>query len=160
MKRKKGAYHGGGRRGGGRRGVAAAAHAEAGRDHARDGRDEPHHDPEFGHGHRYGGAGHGGRCRYAGVGHHRQALRGLQRRGTRRTVDRRDGQGDAPAELEQSEAELASCKTEYEYQTKNYARTRTLHEKELVSDAEYDEAFYQYESRATPTNRPRRPSSR
>ena len=49
------------------------------------------------------------------------------------------------AELEQSEAELASCKTEYEYQTKNYARTRTLHEKELVSDAEYDEAFYQYE---------------
>lgn len=49
------------------------------------------------------------------------------------------------AELEQSEAELASCKTEYEYQTKNYARTRTLHEKELVSDAEYDEAFYLYE---------------
>lgn len=49
------------------------------------------------------------------------------------------------AELEQSEAELASCKTEYEYQTKNYARTRALHEKELVSDAEYDEAFYQYE---------------
>lgn len=49
------------------------------------------------------------------------------------------------AELEQSEAELASCRNEYEYQTKNYARTRTLHEKELVSDAEYDEAFYLYE---------------
>lgn len=49
------------------------------------------------------------------------------------------------AELEQSEAELASSKNEYEYQTKNYARTRTLHEKELVSDAEYDEAFYLYE---------------
>lgn len=49
------------------------------------------------------------------------------------------------AELEQSEAELASCKNEYEYQTKSYARTRTLHEKELVSDAEYDEAFYLYE---------------
>ena len=49
------------------------------------------------------------------------------------------------AELEQSEAELASCKNEYEYQTKGYARTRTLHEKELVSDAEYDEAFYLYE---------------
>lgn len=91
----KGAYHGGGR-GGGWRGMAAAAHAEAGRDHARDGHDEPHHDPELGHGHRYGGAGHGGGCRYAGVGHHRQALRGLQRRGARRTADRRDGQGDAP----------------------------------------------------------------
>ena len=49
------------------------------------------------------------------------------------------------AELKQSEAELASSRTEYEYQTKNYARTRTLHEKELVSDAEYDEAFYLYE---------------
>ncbi|HJA98154.1 MAG TPA: efflux RND transporter periplasmic adaptor subunit [Candidatus Alistipes avicola] len=50
------------------------------------------------------------------------------------------------AELESAQAQLASSKTEYEYQTKNYARTRTLHEKELVSDAEYDEAFYRYET--------------
>lgn len=49
------------------------------------------------------------------------------------------------AELESSQAELASSKTEYEYQLKNYTRTKTLHEKELVSDAEYDEAFYLYE---------------
>ena len=49
------------------------------------------------------------------------------------------------AQLEQSQAELASCKTEYEYQMKNYTRTRTLHEKQLVSDAEYDEALYLYE---------------
>ena len=49
------------------------------------------------------------------------------------------------AELESSEAELASCKTEYEYQSKNYARTKTLHEKELVSDQEYDDATYLYE---------------
>lgn len=49
------------------------------------------------------------------------------------------------AELEQSQAELASCKTEYEYQTKSYARTRALYEKQLVSDAEYDEALYLYE---------------
>ena len=49
------------------------------------------------------------------------------------------------AELEQSQAQLASSKTEYEYQTKNFARTRTLHEKGLVSDAEYDEDLYLYE---------------
>ncbi|MDE7070203.1 MAG: efflux RND transporter periplasmic adaptor subunit [Alistipes sp.] len=49
------------------------------------------------------------------------------------------------AELESSEAQLASSKTEYDYQTKNFARTRGLHEKELVSDAEYDEALYLYE---------------
>lgn len=49
------------------------------------------------------------------------------------------------AELESAQAELASSKTEYEYQMKNYTRTKTLHEKELVSDAEYDEAFYLYE---------------
>ncbi len=49
------------------------------------------------------------------------------------------------AELESSEADLASCKTEYEYQEKNYSRVKTLHEKELVSDAEYDEAVYLYE---------------
>lgn len=49
------------------------------------------------------------------------------------------------AELEQSQAELASCKTEYDYQTKSFARTRALYEKQLVSDAEYDEALYLYE---------------
>ena len=49
------------------------------------------------------------------------------------------------AELESSQAELASCKTEYEYRMKEYSRTRTLHEKELVSDAEDDEALYLYE---------------
>ena len=50
------------------------------------------------------------------------------------------------AELESSQAELASCKTEYEYRMKEYSRTRTLHEKQLVSDAEYDQAFYLYET--------------
>lgn len=49
------------------------------------------------------------------------------------------------AELEQSEAELASSKTEYEYQEKNFARSKVLYEKELISDAEYDEALYSYE---------------
>ena len=50
------------------------------------------------------------------------------------------------AELEAAQAQLASSRTEYEYQTKNYARTKTLHEKQLVSDAEYDQAFYLYET--------------
>ena len=50
------------------------------------------------------------------------------------------------AELESAQAQLASSKTEYEYQTKNYARTKTLHEKQLVSNAEYDQAFYLYET--------------
>lgn len=50
------------------------------------------------------------------------------------------------AELEQSEARLASSKTEYEYRMKNYLRTKTLYEKELVSDSEYDEALYLYET--------------
>ena len=50
------------------------------------------------------------------------------------------------AELESAQAQLASSKTEYEYQTKNFARTKTLHEKQLVSDAEYDQAFYLYET--------------
>ena len=50
------------------------------------------------------------------------------------------------AELESAQAQLASSKTEYEYQAKNYARTKTLQEKQLVSDAEYDQAFYLYET--------------
>lgn len=49
------------------------------------------------------------------------------------------------AELESAQAELASCKAEYDYQLKNYTRTKGLHEKELVSDQEYDDALYLYE---------------
>ena len=49
------------------------------------------------------------------------------------------------AELESAQAELASCKAEYDYQSKNYTRTKGLHEKELVSDQEYDDATYLYE---------------
>ena len=49
------------------------------------------------------------------------------------------------AELESAQAELANCKAEYDYQSKNYARTKSLYEKELVSDQEYDDAVYLYE---------------
>ena len=49
------------------------------------------------------------------------------------------------AELESAQAELANCKAEYDYQTKNYARTKALHEKALVSDQEYDDATHLYE---------------
>ena len=49
------------------------------------------------------------------------------------------------AELESAQADLASCKAEYDYQLKNYTRTKGLHEKELVSDQEYDDALYLYE---------------
>lgn len=50
------------------------------------------------------------------------------------------------SELEQAEAQLSSSKTEYEYREKEYLRTKKLYEKKLVSDAEYDEAKYLYET--------------
>lgn len=50
------------------------------------------------------------------------------------------------ADLESARAELASSKTEYEYRTKEYNRTKILYEKNLVSDMEYDEALYLYET--------------
>lgn len=50
------------------------------------------------------------------------------------------------AELKSSQAQLASAKTEYEYRQKEYNRIKTLHDKELVSDSDYDSALYQYES--------------
>ena len=50
------------------------------------------------------------------------------------------------SELEQAEAQLSSSKTEYEYRMKEYLRTEQLYKKELVSDAEYDEALYLYET--------------
>ncbi len=50
------------------------------------------------------------------------------------------------SDLEEAEAQLASSKTEYEYRMKEYLRTKQLYDKELVSDAEYDESLYLYET--------------
>ena len=50
------------------------------------------------------------------------------------------------AELVSSQAQLSAAKTEYEYRQKEYNRIKTLHEKELVSDSEYDSSYYQYET--------------
>lgn len=49
------------------------------------------------------------------------------------------------ADLKSKQADLASSKTEYEYQMKNYSRTKTLHEKRLISDTEDESVTYQYE---------------
>jgi HlyD family secretion protein len=49
------------------------------------------------------------------------------------------------AELVSKEADLASSKTEFEYQEKNYARSKMLHEKQLISDTDFETATYNYE---------------
>ena len=49
------------------------------------------------------------------------------------------------AELESAQATLASSKTEYDYRLKEYNRAKTLHEKELISEADYDLAVYNYQ---------------
>ncbi len=50
------------------------------------------------------------------------------------------------AELASSQAQLSTAKTEFEYREKEYNRIKTLHDKELVSDSEYDSSYYQYET--------------
>ncbi|MBO6249306.1 MAG: efflux RND transporter periplasmic adaptor subunit, partial [Bacteroidales bacterium] len=50
------------------------------------------------------------------------------------------------AELSAANAQLATAKTEFEYQEKEYNRMKTLHDKELVSDSEFDQAQYQFQS--------------
>ncbi|MGL5682039.1 MAG: efflux RND transporter periplasmic adaptor subunit [Marinifilaceae bacterium] len=49
------------------------------------------------------------------------------------------------AELKSANAQLAGNRTEYQYQQKNYARSKMLFEKQLISDYEYETATYQYE---------------
>lgn len=49
------------------------------------------------------------------------------------------------AELESQEAQLANAKAEYDYQLKNYARNKVLHEKKLISDTDYETSTYNYE---------------
>lgn len=54
------------------------------------------------------------------------------------------------AELASAQAQLASSKSEYEYQQKNYARSKVLFDKKLISDSDYETATYNYEkSKAT-----------
>ncbi len=62
--------------------------------------------------------------------------------------------GQVIAELDRSnllndyaskKSSLASAKSEYDYQLKNYTRLKTLHEKSLVADADYESALYNYE---------------
>lgn len=48
-------------------------------------------------------------------------------------------------ELASKRAALASAQTEYTYQKQNYTRARTLHEKTLTSDTDYETALYTYE---------------
>lgn len=49
------------------------------------------------------------------------------------------------AELVSKNAELASSKTEFEYQESNYTRSKILHDKKLVSDTDFETATYNYE---------------
>ena len=37
------------------------------------------------------------------------------------------------------------AKAEYEYQKKNYERNKGLHEKQLISDTDYEQSLYNYE---------------
>lgn len=48
-------------------------------------------------------------------------------------------------ELASKKSALGSAKTEYEYELKNYTRSRTLREKSLISDTDYESALYSYE---------------
>ena len=49
------------------------------------------------------------------------------------------------ADLEAKKAELASSQIELEYQEKNYERNKTLHDKQLISDIDFETATYNYE---------------
>ena len=62
------------------------------------------------------------------------------------------GQLIAELDRETLQSEVAShraayngAKAEYEYQQKNYERNRGLHEKQLISDTDYEQSVYNYE---------------
>ena len=49
------------------------------------------------------------------------------------------------SELSSRQAAYDGAKAEYEYQQKNYARNKMLHEKNLISDTDYELTVYNYE---------------
>lgn len=48
-------------------------------------------------------------------------------------------------ELESQKSSVANAQTEYDYQLRNYTRIKTLFEKKLLSDTDYETALYNYE---------------
>lgn len=48
------------------------------------------------------------------------------------------------SELTSQQASYDGAKAEYEYQEKNYLRNKALHEKQLISDTEFEESTYNY----------------
>lgn len=48
-------------------------------------------------------------------------------------------------ELASRRSNVATAQTEYEYQSRNYERFKTLHEKQLISDNDYELAYYSYQ---------------
>ena len=48
-------------------------------------------------------------------------------------------------ELASQRATYNGAKAEYEYQKKNYERNKGLHEKQLISDTDYEQSLYNYE---------------
>ncbi len=49
-------------------------------------------------------------------------------------------------DLASKRSNLANAKTDYDYQLQNYTRIKTLHEKGLVADTDYETAWYNYET--------------
>ena len=49
------------------------------------------------------------------------------------------------SELTSQRATMQAAKVEFEYQQKSYNRSKELHDKRMISDSEYDQAYYNYE---------------
>ena len=49
------------------------------------------------------------------------------------------------SELASQKATYDGAKAEYEYQEKNFQRSKGLHEKSLISDTDYEQALYNYQ---------------
>lgn len=47
--------------------------------------------------------------------------------------------------LRSAQSNMNTAKTEYEYQQRTYQRNKTLHEKQLISDADFDQIQYDYQ---------------
>lgn len=59
------------------------------------------------------------------------------------------------SELDAQTATVNAAKVEFEFQTKNYNRAKGLHEKEMISDTEFEEAYYNYEKARNSYNKSR-----
>lgn len=100
---------------------------------------------QFGDCHRNNRTGDRSRSRYAGIGIIDKIYVDYNSVVTKGQLIAEMDRVTLQSELASQQATYDGAKAEFEYQKKNYERSKGLHDKSLISDTDYEQALYNYQ---------------